>query len=433
MKNIFQLSVRLSIIFVYIFFIGLSVWNPSRFQQLTHLYGISWGQEPFYDSFAPLSWLECAQRGFNIYVTNPCDTRGSFPFPITYPPSWMLFNIPGLDTRYTEVVGIVWGLLFVVAVALLPLPRSIPGLLFHLLCTLSNAVAFALYQGNFDLVIFAGLTFATLWPRPTRGARTAFAVLVASLTILKLYPIAALSGMARERLGQAAVSAGCVLLAVGIFVVTSWQGILHAVRMVPSTSVIDMFGAANLQKGLAVLLPGLADQRQGVVIIVTVAAILLGLTSFRAVSAALPRIALAPRERFAFLIGAALIVFCFFAGVSFRYRAIFLLLTLAPLCSLARTPGAWSLRLICMLALAGIGFLLWGFFALSAFDHFAKMIAHTDVPPQTVLRGLLWLLREGVWWSVIAVLAGFLARLLLEEPAVLDLRAWAAKAGKARA
>ena len=131
------------------------------FDRIAYLAGVSWGQLPFFDAYTPLSWFECMERGVDITVANPCDTRSHLKFPMSYPPAWLWLNFDGLGTVHTDTVGLVWGALMLVSLAFLPVPNTVSGAVAFLLGTMSHATFFALYQANFDIVVFAGLVLAS--------------------------------------------------------------------------------------------------------------------------------------------------------------------------------------------------------------------------------------------------------------------------------
>lgn len=115
----------------------------------------------------------------------------------------------------------------------------------------------------------------------------------------------------------------------------------------------------------------------------------------------------------AFLVaGAALIVGCFFAAQNIAYRAIFLLMTLPGLVALARADA--DRRRSRILLIAGVLFVMWEEF----FHHQATALqpAMANVILPAAAEFTFWLIRETVWWWVIARLAALLAAFALSTP-----------------
>jgi hypothetical protein len=373
-----------------------------------------WGLEPFrfpfLDTHAVLSALECTRRGFDVYRYNPCDvlTRAFVYSPMILDASFLKVTPGWLDwTGFGLAAG------FFLSLASLPTPRAVREWIVMALAICSTMSLYALERGNIDLLMFALVVVAGHFMQRGRAARAISYGAILFGICLKYYPIVGLIVALRERPRRflAIVAAGIVVLA--LFVLHYHAGLAEAMTRVPHGSYFtDFFGAVNLPFGLAELLsPAASDGATGALIVAMVPWILLALligSGFRqatGIAGALPSPDLLSPARTTFLIlGAAIIVGCFFAGQSIDYRGIFFLLILPGLLTLSRQVDAGHIlrRLPLMII-----FLMWGemFFEVLRNITFADPIAMRGLE---ILRVVFWFVRELIWWRVITALAGIL-------------------------
>jgi hypothetical protein len=138
-----------------------------------------------------------------------------------------------------------------------------------------------------------------------------------------------------------------------------------------------------------------------------------------AVGAALAKLS-APHALF-FVIGATLIAGCFFAGHSILYRGIFFLLTLPGLLSLARSTPHDAVRVWLKPCIGLILFLMWSEFFR---NHLHNVVAALLPSGNTSLgiEILFWVVKELIWWRVIAVFCGLLLQFVSTSPSGRFLR-----------
>lgn len=400
--------------------------EPAWFARVTYyLFGFYRGYEPFFDAYIPLSWIECARHGVDAYLANPCDTRFGSHLTMDYPPSWLLLGWFGLGTADLPWVVAAWGGGFLLSLLLLPRLRSRGAALALLASAVSCTSAFALFQANFDLVVFAVLTAGAALV--ARGGRARHAAYAAALLLgcMKLYPVFGLVLALRERLGRAALVLGAAGLAMAGFMLLIRDDLGFIRRGLPTRDPIGLFGAGNLAVGLPVLLPGHAPGAGGLALIYAVL-LALGLAIAVLLGRAVAREGLPARltghERLCLLLGAAMMVLCFLLTQNGRYRAIFLILTVLPLAELRRLAGGRGLRLVLRLALLGVVVLAWGVYLMCGVDHVQKAVLQVEVPPANALRAVAWLAREAAWWFVMSVLAGLGGAVAAGLPALAEAR-----------
>jgi len=390
---------------------------PATYLAILTGWGIVPYRFPFLDTHAILSALQCAGRGIDPYRYNPCDvmTRA-----FVYSPAMLEASVLPVTPAWNAPVGIVFALLYFIALASLPPPRGVGGWVVMVLAIFSTMSVFALERGNVDLVVFALVVLAGHLAR--RGAIVrglGYAVIVFA-ALLKYYPIVALIVALRERPRRVLTVAfwtGAILV---LFVIHYRQGLTEGMALVPVGSYYtDFFGAKNLPFGLAGLLLPIARYPGGMLILeilpwLVLAALLwtLGVTAVaglgsRALLAKLPE-----PERLFLLMGATLIVGCFLAGQNIDYRGIDFLLLLPGLVALGRVPRGGRQFLV-MAAL--IVFLMWGELVRLALQHlaFADPVAMFAL---RIARVVFWMFRELVWWRVIGTLAGLLLCFIAEAP-----------------
>src|SRR6516164_5252259 len=89
--------------------------DPGYYYRVLAFIGIAPFQYPFFDIQGILSWVDCWQRGVDVYVTNPCDVRYRV---FTYSPLWLrLAFLPGKE--WTNPLGLCLAISFFLALAAL--------------------------------------------------------------------------------------------------------------------------------------------------------------------------------------------------------------------------------------------------------------------------------------------------------------------------
>ncbi|MGH6989832.1 MAG: hypothetical protein ACREE3_08030 [Stellaceae bacterium] len=368
-----------------------------------------WGIEPFrfpfLDTHAVLSALECTRRGFDTYLYNPCDvlTRA-----FVYSP--MILSVAAflpVTVAWDNWVGLVVAAIFFLGVASLPAPRGARAWTMMALAGFSTMSVYALERGNIDIVIFALVVLAGHLMVRGRVARAVGYGAILFGACLKYYPIIALIATLKESPRRFFVVVAASIAILALFVVHYRHGLAEAFNLVPYGSFFtDLFGAVNLPFGLAHLLSPVRTEFSGggafldvfpwLILVVMFVTAVRQATVF---AGSLPSLsALPPAEAVFLVLGATIIVGCFFAGQNVDYRGIYFLLVLPGLLRLSRDQT-------CRRAAVMILFLMWGemFFEVLRDLTFANSEAMHLLK---IARVVFWFVRELIWWRVIAVLGG---------------------------
>ena len=99
------------------------------------------------------------------------------------------------------------------------------------------------------------------------------------------------------------------------------------------------------------------------------------------------------------VIGAALIVGCFFAGRSDQYRGVHLIFVVTGLVAMRRGVDNPAERATVTQSMMIVAFLMW--------EPFFSHALHPEQPGLTY--GLYWMIREVMWWRLTALLLAMLA------------------------
>lgn len=372
--------------------------SPSLRRQL----GFDLAEFWFADSYAVLAASDAAKAGIDPVRANPLDILHRRH---VYSDWWLGLHLVGLSREDNLLVGAFWVGGFLLTAWLLLRPPDVRTTLRYAILVLSPSVLLAIHRANNDLVIFILLTLGVLLLSRFRIWGWIPALLLIALAAgLKFYPIvgAAVFFLLRP--------ARRLFLATGMAVVVL-SGVLY--------TVWSSLGRGNLPipvsihtLGAPILLRALGYAGDGTTFI---ASALLASAAFALMrtkrTAGLTDPARDFESRAAFMLGAAVLVACFLAGVSFGYRWIFGLCLAPWLLAEARDATLPRVRRgSAVLAGVLLPVVLWmdGLYCL-AFNALTKpmspqQMAHWD---QTWEAG--WrLASQSVAWIFVALLAGWL-------------------------
>jgi hypothetical protein len=311
----------------------------------------------FIDIYALLASSDAFALGLDPYKPNPLDWLH---VPHWYSDWWFWLHDLGLTRADAPWLGAAIGASYVTAALVLVRPRDFAAMLVGWLAICGPVALLGVNRANPDMLIFAAFVgIAWLLTRPARPAWLLGPPLIALMAGLKFYPLAgalALPFAPRVRrevwasLGLMAALA--MLLALGLH-----DDVRRVATLIEAPREFFAFGGAQLFTLLGVA-PGGAF-----LLTVAIGAALAVVEWWR--SPALPA-ALPEREVVAFVLGAAVVVGCFFIGGSYSYRLVFALLMLPLLGTLRRDAGATVVRRLAQAAWWGVPVLVWfdGLFCL---------------------------------------------------------------------
>ncbi len=356
----------------------------------------------FADSYAVLAAIDATNLGYDIEQSNALDLLSR---PHVYSDWWLALGWLGLSRDDNFLVGGTWVLAFLVATWLTLRPRGTAEAVGFSLLAVSPPVLLAINRANNDLVIFALLALSgwAMTCRPKRGWLGTLAGIVVA-TGLKIYPAVAVLVFLLLRSPRARMVAG---LAAALAITIVFASIAPAIARasVPAPETIHTFGAAILLGKLG--WDGLQATVIGIVIIAVGAALLVRLGLVPGLADPSP-----PEDRRVwFVLGAALLVGCFVAGMSYAYRVIFGL-WLAPWLWLEMRQTAGFRRLGAQLGGWLLLALMWGDGLFCLFVN-ATMTPLSEERLQRLNHLWHWISQPFVW-MLMMLLAGWLLVLVRE-------------------
>jgi hypothetical protein len=379
--------------------------EPESYYRVLAFIGITPFRYPFIDLQNVLAWVDCWQRGVDVYVTNPCDVLDR---KMDYPPLWLrLTFLPGKE--WTNPLGLCLAILFFLMLAVLPPPGSGRELLPRLVATLSPVTTFAVERANLDLLVFIIATAAgVLLLGPLRRRVVGYAMIVIA-GFLKIYPLVLMMLTFRERPRVFLWVNGA---AVAVVLATSFYFHAEIEKMLANSErggLFSVYFGAHLlpdfiaQKVDAAMHPGptvLSLVRLAIfsALVLVMAGWFFCMVRWRDLRVALAR--LPEPEKIFLLIGAALIGGCFLFASNVGYRGIHLLFTLPGLLAIARMKRDMRVRQAAVQGCVLVVALTWVGFPIV--ESWIGQVASAYV-----VR-FLWVLSEIAWWQVITLFIAIL-------------------------
>lgn len=158
---------------------------------------IPWHPDPVYsfqDTRTVTHSIDCVNQGMDPYVQS-CDPWHRL---YNYPPIWLGLRFLGIDSHSSRALGAIFGALNISSLLLLFRTRSWQNSLLAALAFFSFPVFLAVREGNIDQVIFFALVFGLLLVNDSLPGKAA---LVVTMTVLKVFPIAAAVVFLKQRRG----------------------------------------------------------------------------------------------------------------------------------------------------------------------------------------------------------------------------------------
>jgi len=382
-----------------------------RFVGLRH-YGV-W----FLDTFAILASNDAVARGLDPYAANPLDY---FNRPHVYTHWWLGLREFGLTRAHNFELGLALVLGFLATALVFLRPRSGREVAWSLAILGSPPVLLACNRANNDLLIF--ILLAAVVPclldsrRLVRLSATGFIVVAAGLkyfpAVAGLLLLAGPMGEARERRVRLAI--GCMAL---VWVAVDLAPDLAAVGgLAPMARGLITFGAVHLPTALGFG----AGETKGLILIAVVAATVF-FWRCRWFEGWSPAVA-ENRERWHFVLGAALLTGCFFTGTSYGYRWVFAVWLAPWVWRVARDAAAPSaVRKLGAITGMLLLFSLWADSLVSAGLGLlaGRMAAETAV----AVAEVFFVAEQPLTWALFLCLLAFLTRFVREGLGTLWTRA----------
>jgi hypothetical protein len=416
--SIYRLMIPGAALLLYGVLAALWLWGPHAvYFDVLRLLAFEPFHFPFLDIHAVLAAAQCHRLGVDVYLTNPCDALGRVH---VYSPLWLRITPGFLDASDTTVVGLGLGLLFIGSLTALCRRTTLLEVLPIALTVLSPMTVYAVERANNDLVIFLLILVGCGLLQLSRPMRFAGYTLFFSAGLLKYYPLILLATVLRERRRDAIALAATAAAILVLAVLCNHTEIARAVARIPAPSYFaDSFAAVNLPFGFAETLGAIPYRRTiSLWLLAALAAALIA--RVRRSLAIVDRAALDWRtfEADCLVVGALLLMACFFAGQNVDYRGVYFVLVMPGLLHLRRIVSTTEVRRFLSCIAAGVLFVAWEE-VLRRLDYAAT--AYIPIEALKVRAELLfWLGRELVWWWLIAGLAAIVLSYLRQLPLVSD-------------
>ena len=387
-------------------FAALYTVDPKAYYRALDTIGVPAWTYPFIDWEVLGAAIKCWSEGINVYITNPCDVLNR---PHVYSPLFLRAVFIPTGKFWTMPIGLVLVLAFLISLFWVVKPENWRELIIFALACMSPMVIYGLERGNFDIIIFIMLVAAGILSTGPMASRILCYALIFMVGLLKFYPLVVLSTALRERPRTfAAIAASASLIIVGFFyrfreeLAATWENIenISSGHFGFGSAYLPFYGPLRAARMFPVLeqfawFTALPYAIMTVLLIITAVQVIYLARNDNLISA----FAKMPQRDATFLvIGAALIVGCFFAGQSHNYRGVHLIFVASGLVAMRRVIDNPATSATLTRTIMIVIFLMWdGFFNQSL--RYAR----------SGLANALYLLpREVLWWRLVALLLALL-------------------------
>lgn len=344
----------------------------------------------FADLYSLLATSDAFALGLDPYQPNPLDPLHA---PHWYTDWWFWLHDIGLTRSDASWLGLAGNLLFLVATVMLLRPASGGEVLTGWLLVSSPAVLLGINRANPDLVMVAlfALT-AGMLASPHRSLWLLGPPVIAFLAGMKFYPLAGCIALVFvRRPGREVVGSLLFMLVVGGLVGASVaDDFMRVAPLIEHELGVFTFGGGQLLRLLGCPAGAVASATFGL------GAVVFATAAWRCAPAPA---AFPGREVIAFVLGAAVLLGCFWLGVSYAYRLAFAVLMLPLLWRWRRSADGDRNRGWATVALGLILLLVW----LDGLTSLALNLGWSprlDATVADVERGAGWLVHGLAWgWA----------------------------------
>jgi hypothetical protein len=406
-------------------FAVLYVVDTDAYSRALSAFGFIPFKYPFLDWEETPAAIKCWNNNIDVYIADPCDVLNR---PHVNSPLWMRAAFIPTDTVWTMPIGVGIILAFLFSLFWLLKPANWRELVVFALACMSTTVVYALERGNVDVILFIMLVVAGVLSTGPWASRILSYALILLAGLLKFYPlIVFLTALRERRRAFFLIAAAAGLIVVG-FSIAFRTELAENLSTIPRGEYAGgFFSAVNLPFGTARyllwLFPGLEQFAWFMALPYAIMAALLIATAVQVIrlahnSSLAATFAKTPERDAMFLvIGSALIAGCFFTGQSATYRGIHLILVVAGLVAMRRAADTRAARAPLTWALIIVILLMWEeFFRRALIYELTGSVEswgllHEIASPKSGLAfyTLLWLIREVIWWRLVALLLAMLA------------------------
>ncbi|HTH53746.1 MAG TPA: hypothetical protein VL495_07340 [Edaphobacter sp.] len=309
--------------------IGIGSWSRGSLRAAWNMIHIPANAQPFSDASSIPSAIEVVLIGLDPYRVNPVDPLHRL---FNYPPIWLDLRYLGIRSQNSNLLGLLFAVAAVCGYLFLFNTRTFLTIAIVFLALISNGVLFGIERGNSDQFVFFLLVvgFFLLFRQRVEVRARWTSLLLVCLTVLKIYPFAAVTVFLQQRRGWLRASLTAVA-AIAALVLTCGRRLPLVIANTPLDTDLSFgsfpFFSAIGSHFMHPLVPWIAKHHAAA----PLAAILLGGTGLLVGALAGNRLQRilpplnAGQVRGAIAI-ACLSIFClaFVAGSSYDYRLIYL-------------------------------------------------------------------------------------------------------------
>jgi hypothetical protein len=383
-------------------FAGLYVGHSGAYYRALNSIGVPAFTYPFIDWEFLEASIKCWREGIDVYVADPCDLLNR---PYVYSPLFLRLAFIPTDRAWTMPVGLMIILAYLISLFWIIKPVNWRELIIFGLACASPMVIYGLERGNFDVLLFIMLVFAGVLISGGLVTRICSYALMLLAGLLKFYPVIALSTALRERPRIFAAVAVAASLICGVFLYDFRDELAAAWKNISGGG----FSAANLPFHGPLrakrLFPVIEQVSWFTSLPYAILAFLLIVTAFQVIHLARDRnlisafVRIPERDAMFLVVGAVLITGCFFAGQSNVYRGVHLIFVIIGFVAMRRVTDARATRALLAQVIMIIICLEW--------TPLFNQILGSEQPGLGF--GFYWVIREGLWWRLAAVLLAVLA------------------------
>jgi hypothetical protein len=302
----------------------------------------------FSDTITVTNSIDCLVSGRDPYVVRSCDPWQRV---YNYPPIWLDLRYLGITGRSTNFLGVLMALLLASSLLLLFSATRLGSALVVFLAIISGPVLFAMERGNIDQALFALLVFGFFMIERTHDSARTFleCSLIVVLTILKIYPIATVVVLIKNR-QRLLLVALTVVVSVAALLATCGHDLPKVFANTPRIALAS-FGSYTFFAAISHPIHGLPVELKTNPRIALIGSLVLALSSIVAgfkyrthLDKFLPSLDFCRARGCIAVSCLAIYIFVFSAGANFNYRLIFILGVLGYLVEdMERTRASRSL------------------------------------------------------------------------------------------
>jgi hypothetical protein len=160
-----------------------------------------------------------------------------------YPSVWLHLGAIGISSTSTNAIGGLFIILLCASLLLIYDTQTVASGILAFTAVISPPVLLGVERGNIDVLIFAAsvMTLYLMAKRTGLGATVIQCGVIAFLTVLKIYPIAGATVLARRRLGYAGIALTGLVAAIGLLGLVG-PGELRAIAQNTPQSIALSYG-----------------------------------------------------------------------------------------------------------------------------------------------------------------------------------------------